>query len=52
MVFFLLVTIFFELPITRTPDNSNFFLEGSSYWESTLYWLYGYISVSAVWEYV
>ena len=32
--------MFFELPITRTPDNSNLFsisLEGSSYRESTVY---------------
>ena len=38
-VVFLLLAIFFELPITRTPDNSDFFLislEGSSYRESTV----------------
>ena len=29
--------MFFELPITRTPDNS-ISLEGSSYRESTVYW--------------
>ena len=37
--FTLLTAIFFELLITRTPDNSNFFsisLEGSSYRESTV----------------
>ena len=37
--FTLLSAIFFELPITRTPDNSNLFsisLEGSSYRESTV----------------
>ena len=35
----LLSAIFFELPIIRTPDNSNLFsisLEGSSYRESTV----------------
>ena len=38
-VFSLLLAIFLELPITRTPDNWNFcsiFLEGSSYRESTV----------------
>ena len=39
MFFTLLSAIFFEFPITRTPDNSNLFsisLEGSSYRESTV----------------
>ena len=39
-VFTLLSTIFFVLPITRTPDNSNLFsisLEGLSYRESTVF---------------
>ena len=39
LFFTLLSVIFFELPVTRTPDNSNFFSispEGSSYRESTV----------------
>ena len=39
LFFTLLSAIFFELPVTRTPDNSNLFsisLEGSSYRESTV----------------
>ena len=38
-VFFyiLLPGIVFKLPITGTPDNSNFF-RGSSYWESIVYY--------------
>ena len=39
LFFTLLSAIFFELPLTRTPDNSNLFsisIEGSSYWESTV----------------
>ena len=36
-LFSLLPAIFFQLPITRTPDNSNSIsLEGSSYRESTV----------------
>ena len=40
LFFALLSAIFFELPITRTPDNSNLFsisLERSSYRESTVF---------------
>ena len=39
LFFTLLSAIFFKLPISQTPDNSNLFsisLEGSSYWESTV----------------
>ena len=39
LFFTLLSAIFFKLPLTRTPDNSNLFsisIEGSSYWESTV----------------
>ena len=39
LFFTLLLAIFFELAITRTPDNSNLFsisLGGSSYRESTV----------------
>ena len=39
LFFTLLSAISFELPVTRTPDNSNLFsisLEGSSYRESAV----------------
>ena len=39
LFFTLISAIFFQLTITRTPDNSNFFLislEGFSYRESTV----------------
>ena len=50
----LLQAIFFKLPITQTPDNSNLFLislEGSSYWSQLyLFWNSRTIKQGTQWQ--
>ena len=46
LFFTLLSVIFFKLPLTRTPDNSNLFsisVEGSSYRESPVLYVTEYV---------